>query len=177
MLLWGGADAMAFNGTELLPLDLAEPASPAWATLEQELQWRTCLQVTGLIDLQCLGIVHIAGLLPLDLAEPASPAWATLEQELQWCTCLQVRTLASCSPGCCQEVSRGGSCSACMSRAGVWNTSSSPALPAGDALAAVKVSSFILLTCCAAGPWSAGIRLPHSFAVVTGSRVQQILRI
>lgn len=37
---------MAFNGAELLPLDLAEPASPAWATLEQELQWRTCLQVS-----------------------------------------------------------------------------------------------------------------------------------
>ena len=44
-LLWGGADAMAFNGAALLPLDVADPASPAWATLEQELRWRTCLQV------------------------------------------------------------------------------------------------------------------------------------
>ena len=44
-LLWGGADAMAFNGAELLPLDVADPAAPAWATLEQELRWRTCLQV------------------------------------------------------------------------------------------------------------------------------------
>ena len=44
-LLWGGADAMAFNGAALLPLDVADPAAPAWATLEQELGWRTCLQV------------------------------------------------------------------------------------------------------------------------------------
>lgn len=48
MLLWGGADAMAFNAAEALPLDLADSARPAWAALEQELQWRTCLQVPGL---------------------------------------------------------------------------------------------------------------------------------
>lgn len=45
MLLWGGGDALAFNDAELLPLDVADPAAPAWATLEQELRWRTCLQV------------------------------------------------------------------------------------------------------------------------------------
>jgi hypothetical protein len=48
LLLWGGADAMAFNRAELLPLDMAAPASPVWATLEQELRWRTCLQVRSL---------------------------------------------------------------------------------------------------------------------------------
>jgi len=46
-LLWAGADALAFNAGEALPLDLADTASPAWSLLEAELQWRTCLQVSN----------------------------------------------------------------------------------------------------------------------------------
>jgi len=53
-LLWAGADALAFNAGEALPLDLADTASPAWSLLEAELQWRTCLQVSNPdLYLQC----------------------------------------------------------------------------------------------------------------------------
>ena len=47
VLLWAGADALAFNGFEALPLDIAAPHGAAWTLLEAELQWRTALQASG----------------------------------------------------------------------------------------------------------------------------------
>lgn len=77
---------MAFNGSEALPLDLADTRAPAWALLEHELQWRTCLQVRSY----------------------ERPASCYLNVAPNWCR----RTHAPWR-GCCQSMSYSGA-PACM---------------------------------------------------------------